>query len=304
MIVLDTIFPLFALLFTGSMLRRTGFTDAHFLKTADRLVYYIFFPTMLFWKIGGADPDAGIDMGLCAAGVIAVSLVFGLSLLVLKWQKFPPFQAGAFVQSCFRFNTYIGMALILQVLGEEGVRHFGVLVGIVIPMINVFSVSVLIWHSSQELNTGEKARFFVRALVSNPLIVGCVAGLFYSRAQLGFPSYLHNAFGLMTSITLPLALLSIGGALNFNGIRGYLRPLCFSTVLKLGILPLTGFVLLTCFQVTGVAFQTGMIFFSLPTAPAMYVLCGQLNSDTRLASAAIMFSTLCSFFSLSLSLLL
>ena len=151
---------------------------------------------------------------------------------------------------------------------------------------------------------GEKVWFFVRALVSNPLIVGCVAGLCYSQAQWGFPSYLHNAFGLMTSITLPLALISIGGALDFKGIQGYLRPLSLAVVLKLGVLPLTGFVLLKCFQVGGVAFQTGMIFFSLPTAPAMYVLCGQLNSDTRLASAAIMVSTLCSFVSLSLTLLL
>jgi len=47
MIILDTIFPLFGLLLLGSLLRVTNIIDESFLKTADKLVYYIFFPVML-----------------------------------------------------------------------------------------------------------------------------------------------------------------------------------------------------------------------------------------------------------------
>jgi predicted permease len=53
-----------------------------------------------------------------------------------------------------------------------------------------------------------------------------------------------------------------------------------------------------------VPFQTGMIFFCLPTSTAIYVLSSQLNSDTELASAAIVVSTLLSFGALSVALLL
>jgi hypothetical protein len=38
-----------------------------------------------------------------------------------------------------------------------------------------------------------------------------------------------------------------------------------------------------------------MIFFALPTSPAIIVLSSQLNSDTKFASAAIVLSTLLSF---------
>ena len=47
-----------------------------------------------------------------------------------------------------------------------------------------------------------------------------------------------------------------------------------------------------------------MIFFSLPTSSATYILTSQLNSDPEHASAAIALSTLLSFFSLSAALLL
>ncbi len=40
------------------------------------------------------------------------------------------------------YETIIGIAIVLGVLGEEGVRHYGILIGFVIPVINVLSLSV------------------------------------------------------------------------------------------------------------------------------------------------------------------
>ena len=82
MMILDTLFPLFALLLLGSLLKKFQITNEAFLKTADKLVYYIFFPVMLFWKIGNSLSHGGLNLGLCLAGIFAVVLVFGLSLFL------------------------------------------------------------------------------------------------------------------------------------------------------------------------------------------------------------------------------
>ncbi len=303
MIILDTIFPLFALLLLGSLLRLTHITDESFLKTADKLVYYIFFPAMLFWKIGNSTGQMGSSIGLCLSGMTAVVMVFGLSLLFIYFSRMPVGQAGSFSQACYRFNTYIGMAIIINILGEEGVRHFGILLGFVIPVINVLAVCVLIWHSGKNLHIKDKIRFFVRALISNPLILGCVGGLLVARSGFVFPRVMNNTFSLMTSVTLPLALISIGGTLSFKGIACHTRASLVAVLFKLLVLPALGFLMLKLFHVTGVPFKTGMIFFCLPTSTAIYVLSAQLNSDTELASSAIMLSTLFSFVSLSAALL-
>jgi len=47
-----------------------------------------------------------------------------------------------------------------------------------------------------------------------------------------------------------------------------------------------------------------MIYFTLPTSTALYILSSQLSSDTQLASAAIALSTMLSFISLSVALLI
>jgi predicted permease len=296
--VLNSLFPVLALLALGRALKHYGLTDETFLHRADRLVYFIFFPALLFWKIGGSPPSAPIDWGLFGAAFVAVLVIYLLSLLYIRW-RLTDFQAGAFSQSCYRFNTYIGMAIVINAYGAEGARSFGLLVGFIIPVINVLAVSTLIWFSGRSYEPGARLRLTARALISNPLILACLAGLLFSRAGGRLPDFMAAALQLMAAITLPLALLSIGGALTLQTARGYFGPALAAAAFKLIALPLIGFGSLGLFGVQGLSLQIGMLFFALPTSTALYVLSAQLNSDTQLASATIVVSTVLSFISLS-----
>lgn len=302
--ILDSLFPVFALILLGTLLRRRQMTDDGFLATSDRLVYFIFFPAMLFWKIGGADAAAGIPWRFCLAAICALLAGYLVSALTMRPLGIGTFQAGSYSQSCYRFNTYIGVAVVMNTLGEEGVRLFGILIGFLIPLINVLAVSTLIWYSGERITLRRRVRVTAKALVSNPLIIACAAGILWAQTVNRFPASVDNTLRLMSLATLPLALLSIGGALTFNDLRGYLKPTMAGAGVKLVALPLVGCLMFDLFGVTGQAFQTGMIFFALPTATSIYVLSSQLGSDTALASATIVVSTLLSFFSLSLVLVL
>ncbi len=283
------------LIVLGFFLKRAGFTNSAFLKTSDKLIYYIFFPIMLFWKIGGATFAGDIAWSLSLASLLALTIMFLLSIAAIKAFRISDFKAGSFAQSCYRFNTYIGVAVILNSLGEEGLGYFGVLIGVAIPIINVAAVSTLIWFSGETHSLQKRCRITFRALGSNPLILGCLAGIIYSSTFQGFPVFIDNSLSLISMVTLPLALLSIGGSLTFAGISKHLPISLVAAALKLIVFPVTGFFCLQLFQVTGSAFMVGMIFFSLPTSTAIYVLSSQMNSDTDLASSAILISTLLSF---------
>ena len=300
--VLNSLFPVFVLIVLGRALKHYGLTDEAFLSRSDRLVYFIFFPALLFWKIGGSPPTGPIDWGLFGAALMAVLAIYALSLAYIRW-RLADFQAGAFSQSCYRFNTYIGMAIVINAYGPEGARTFGLLVGFIIPAINVLAVSTLIWFSGRSYARGKRLRLTAKALISNPLILACLAGILFSRTGWHLPNYAAAALKLMAAITLPLALLSIGGALTLQTARGYLAPSLAAAAFKLVGLPLVGLGCLKFFGVQGLSLQIGMLFFALPTSTALYVLSAQLNSDTRLASASIVVSTGLSFVPLSLVLI-
>jgi len=304
MIILNALFPIFGLLALGSLLKYLNLTNEAYLKTSDKLVYYIFFPIMLFWKVGGAPHGEGDQLAFVLVTLAVLGLMFLISTLVIRFGPISTFQAGSFSQSCYRFNTYIGVAVILNSLGEAGIAYFGILIAITIPLVNVFAVATLIWFSGSDAGLKKRGVIFVKALVANPLIIGSFCGAIYARMVGGFPEFIDNSLQLMSMVTLPLALISIGGALSFKGIKKYLGLSILGSCLKLCVFPLLGFIFYHLFQIQGTAFQTGMIFLCLPASTTIYVLSSQLNSDTELASASIVVSTLLSFISLSVALLL
>lgn len=286
----------------GFAMKQSRMVDDVFFKTSDRLIYYFLFPCMLFWKIGGGRNGAAIDWPLVLAAVCASGVVFVLSTAFIPLFKVPQFKAGSFSQTCYRFNTYIGMAVLLNAVGEEGVRGLGVLAGFLIPLINVMAVSVLIWYSGKDYSIRRRAVLTGKALISNPLIIACLAGILYASVGPPFPAFVENSLRLVSAPTLPMALLSIGAALTFTEVKSHFKLSVVGAVFKLVLMPVIGYGFLRWFQVTGISFKVGMVFFTTPTSTAIHVLSAQLNSDTKLASASVMLSIVLSFFTLTLAL--
>lgn len=298
--IFNSVVPVFALIILGGILKTYGWTDESFHRTSDRLVYYIFFPVMLFWKIGGGGSHQELSWEACWAVLCSLLVVYALGLAYALASRMPRFRVGSFSQCCYRFNTYVGMAVIIASIGERGIAQFAVIISVVIPLVNVAAVSTLIWFSGESTAIANRWRLIARSTLSNPLIIGCLLGLGYARLKLPMPGFAENTFRLMAWVSLPLALLSIGGSLTFQKVRTHLRDSLVATFLKLVILPATGYLFLRLFRVPPLAAKVAMIYLALPTSTAIYILSAQLHSDVDLASAAIVISTAGSFLSLSL----
>lgn len=303
MILLNALFPVLALIVFGWSVRRWQITDSAFHRTSDKLVYFVFFPLMLFWKIGAAPLQVAGNWHYLPAAALAVLIVCGLSLLYIRMRPVADFQAGSFNQGCYRFNTYIGMAVLVNTFGQTGVQLYGILIGLIIPLINVLCVSILIWYGGRDTGHGSRFAITLKHLMANPLIIACLAGIVYARLVGSFATPIDNTLKLMSQVTLPLALFSIGGSLTFANLRSNFSLALAAAGFKLVALPLVGLCLLWLFGVSGLAFKVSMLFFAQPTSTAIYILSSQLNSDTELASAVIVLSTLLSFGSMALVLL-
>lgn len=300
--VLNNVLPVFVLLALGKVLMRSGLAGEVFFKTSDKLVYFIFFPALLFWKIGSVGPDLVMPVGLILAVLFTISLIWLASLAYIGLAKVAPFQAGSFSQVSYRFNTYIGMAVVLGAFGEDGVARFGIIISLTIPFINLLVVGTLVWFSQADYTLGEKMKMLLRGLAVNPLILACLAGIAYARLGPPLHPFISNTLSLLSSITLPMALLSIGASLALEKLKGRLQLSMVSCVFKLIFMPLLGYGLLRLWGVDPLSLSVAMVFFALPTATSAYILATQMNSDADLSGASIVLSTLLSFVSLSLSL--
>ncbi len=304
LLILNNLLPIFAIISLGVILKRFEWINESFISSSDRLIYYIFFPGLLLWKIGKPTEGLGIESGLILGVLGSVFAIFLISLVFSRLFDLTDYEVGSFSQGCYRFSSYIGMALTFSALGEDGGRTFGILIGFVIPFINVLAVTSMTYYSARISSDRSGIRLIMKAMISNPLILACIAGILYSRLSVGFPVFVENTFALMSSVTLPLALVSIGGTLTFAGYRKYLRKGLLSASLKLLVLPVIGYVTMSALGVSESAMKVAMIYFALPTSPQNYILSSQLNSDVELATSSILVSTILSIMSLSAVLII
>lgn len=302
--ILDSIFPVFALIALGVVLRRRGLTNRAWLATGDRLVYYVFFPALLFWKIGGTPAAEAVPWKLWAAGLGTIVILWLLSLAAIAAFRLKPFSAGAFSQATYRFNTYVAIAVVFNAQGDEGVARLGELLSTGIPLANILAVMTFIWFSRESMPQEDRVRLTLGALVRNPLIVACILGMTWARLLPAWPTAVDNTLRLAATFTLPFALISIGGSLTFEGLRSRFPAALGATVLKIAVMPVVGWVLLDQLGFTGPDRLTAMLFFAMPASTAMYVLATELNGDSDLSSAVIVLSTLGSLVSLSVVLTL
>jgi predicted permease len=302
--LLNNILPVFVLVALGQVLLRARLADERFFAISDRLIYFFFFPALLFWKVGAAGPKLVLPGRLILATLAAIFILWLASLAYIRLARVPHFQAGTFSQVSFRFNTYVGMAVVMSAFGEEGVARFGIIISLAIPFINVLAVSTLVWHAQAQYSGIQKLRMVLRAMLVNPLILACLAAIAFARSGLVLPVFLERSLALGASVSLPMALLSIGASLSLAKLKGRLGLALVSCLLKLLLLPLVGYSLLRLLDVGGLSLSVAMLYFALPTATSAYILSGQLNSDTDLAGAAIVLSTILSMVSLSAALLL
>lgn len=291
-IILVALFPLIFLIALGYALKRFNFLEDKFWQGAEKLNYYLFFPVMLFLGLAHAKIQASeirhIMLGAGLTLLIAVCLLYILKALYGT----AAVRFGVYMQGMVRFNTYIGLALSASLFYQQGMALFAILLVFCIPLVNVLSILAL---TNSE---GMRFQSILLSLLKNPLILGCIAGgvfnLLNLRLWIGFENYLKQ----IAISSLPLGLMCIGAALQFQGLRKDLQTLLLNTFGRLLLMPMIA--LATCLALNLPALHTQILvmFFALPTASSAYILTKVLGGDSQLMASVISLQTVCAAFSL------
>lgn len=300
---LTLVLPVFAIIGLGGLLRRLKLVDQSFLQQSNRLIYWVFLPLLLFYKIGTADFGASFNgaMVLGAMGALLLGALFSYLLAVLR--GYPACDRGAFSQGAFRGNlAYIGLPMVLSAYGEAGFARAGMLLGCLVPLINLCSILVLaLPHFGRQQSLRKTP--WRDTLLYNPLIIGAATGLLWSYLALPLPEWCRRTLDLITAVTLPLALLTIGGSFSLRHLQGNLARAGLASACKLAGLPLLNMFVLGLLGVTGTDLGIALLMAGAPTAVASYIVAHELGGNARMAATIIVLSTLFSALSYTLLLL-
>lgn len=289
--------PIFAVIAAGLAMKRAGFPGEGFWAPAERLVYYVLLPALLVGNLAGADL-AGLDIVPLVGTVTGTFILVAGALLVagrLAGEQGPGF-ATAFM-GAIRFNTYAGLAAVIGLHGAPGLALFSVLIGAMIPLLNILSVTVLVRHAH-----GGGLGAVIGQVARNPLVLGCAGGLALNLLGIAIPPVVAGAFDILADTALGLALLAVGAGLTFQGLRTSLRLLAGATLVKLVALPLAVAGACALVGLDGLERAVAILYATLPSSPQGYVLARLMGGDGALIAAIITMTTLGAMVSIPLML--
>jgi len=292
--IITTIIPIFAVIILGWFARRKGFIPDEFLEPANRLVFYLAIPAMIFREISRASLKTQFDIKVLFITLFSVICVFAISWGAGLVHRTRRGQLGTYIQTACHGNLgYIGLAVAYYYLGTEGLVRASIIAGFVMILQNLLSVIALQFNSDRISATGNKLTM-VWKILGNPVIVSAMAGIIFSLAEIPIPLVIDRSLNILSELALPLALLIIGASLTFELMRLRISSLLSSSTIKLILLPGLGLGLYRLFGLPSHDYLPGLILLASPTATISYVMAKEMKGDTDFAVAAISISTLLS----------
>ena len=305
LIVLEALLPIFALMGLGLLLRKREIVPQEKWAGIEQVCYWLFFPAILITTLVRADlksvPLGGIaTMMLTAVATMLVIMLALRPLLARYWQVQGPAYTSIF-QASTRWNGFIALAIILKMFGDPGVAIVAVALAAMVPVINFENVVVLATFAS---TTRPPARRVARMVLSNPLIWGCLTGLFLNLAEIPIWTPVMDLLDLLGRAALGAGLLCVGAGLRVRHALKPSREVWVGVILKLLIMPLLVAAWAVAFGITGMTFQALIVCASVPTAMNGFLLARQMGGDAELVAATVTVQTALSILTIPLMLYL
>lgn len=294
--IVDSFFPLLALILLGWFLRRRELLGATAARELTAFVVWLALPSLLFEGIAGASWQQlwQPHFVLAYAGAMVATFV-----LMFWWLP----RTMPFAERCldcfgatYANSGFIGIPLSVLLLGQEAL--IPATIATLLTAVLLFAAGIVLL----ELGAGSAARPLAtvakagRAVARNPLVVATVAGGLWSATGWTMPQAPHRLLELLAGAAGPCALVSIGALLAQPApAGGASTPLAPVVLAKLVVLPaVCALLAIKVFALPPVWATTAVLLNALPTGTGPFMLAEFYGRDASRASRIMFVTTLLS----------
>ena len=296
---LNATLPLFLTIALGYFLKRIKLLTEDFLAVCDKLVFKVALPLMLFKDISEMDLYSDFDLRFVLFCMGVTTLMFIVPWIGARLFMEDKASVGAFAQGCSRGSAAVlGIALTENIYGNSGQAPMMILAAV--PLFNIYSVIILTLGSSDNKVRGKQfVKKLAKGIVTNPIIIGIAAGFIPALLRIDFPVIVDKTVNSVSSLSTPLALISIGGAFSFSYAREKLKPALIAAIVKLIAIPAVFLPLAQNMGFKKDCMVAILIMLASSSTPSGYIMAKNMHNDHVLASNIIVITTLFSCLTLT-----
>ena len=293
--ILEALTPIFAIILLGFLISRTSISSQEVWRGLERLTYYLFFPALLVGRLSQTNFEVN---ELLEIGYVLGFALFVFTILFTGLRKFIARDQGSLssvYQGSIRFNTYIGLACVEALYGDNGLSLAALCLVVYIPLVNVLSVISI-------SASGGGNRWFVvtGSVLTNPLVLACLIGMGLSFYNVEVPDLGWEIIEVLSRPALPLGLLAVGAGIHFVAFGDQTWQLVVALFCKLLAFPALVVVATLLFKMAPGLSAVLLLLTCLPAPPSAYILARQLGGNVSLMANIITLQTLFAFFTIPL----
>lgn len=275
--------PDFTLIVVGWLICRHTPLNRPVWDGAERLVYYVLFPALLFSSILRHPLSLGSALPLAASGLAIVAVGVAAAYALRWWPGVDARLHASGAQTAFRFNSYVALAMAERLAGTQGVAWTALIMSVCVPLCNVAAV----WPLARQGGQG-----YLRELARNPLILATVSGLLCNLLGLRLPGLADTTLARMGAAALPLGLMAVGAGLQFGALREGPKLAAALMAIRHLLLPAVALVLVMVTALPSGQQAIVMAFAAMPTASSAYVLAVRMGGHGGYTAGLVTLSTL------------
>ena len=296
---LNATIPIFLMMLLGMLFRKLGWMDEVFAAKMNKFVFLVPLPVLLFEQLATVDFSEVWDIKFILFCFVVTAISITISTLIsLLWKDRSI--KGEFIQATYRSSAaLLGIAFIQNIYGTAGMAPL-MIIGSV-PLYNIMAVVVLSLFKPGN-NSFDKAlvKKTLKGIVTNPIIIGIVAGFVWSALKLPMPLILHKTVSSIGATATPMGLMSMGATFEMKKATSKMKPTLAAVFMKL-----VGF----CAIFLPVAAMLGfrneqliaiLVMLGSATTVSSFVMARNMGHEGTLSSGVIMLTTLLSAFTLTM----
>ncbi len=302
MFSLNATVPVFLTMVLGFVLHKMRIIDDSFAAKLNQFVFKIALPVLLFDQLATTDFvsvwDTKFVLFCFAVTLLSIGLAYVLSLLI----KNKPAR-GEFVQAAYRSSAAIlGIAYTQNIYGDAGMTPLMIIASV--PLYNAMAVVVLALTAPAEGTStretkGILARRTIKGIVTNPILIGIVAGLAWSLLKLPAPPILAKTVDNVGGLATPLGLIAMGASIDPKKVSGKLRPSICAAVVKLVGLCSIFLPLAVALGFRDAKLIAIMVMLGSPTTVSSFVMARNMGHEGTLTSNTVVIATVMGAFTLT-----
>lgn len=301
---LNASMPIVLLMIFGYICRKVDLLDDHTTSKLNKFTFKAALPALLFKDLSTADFRAVWDGEMVGFCVIVTILSVAIAVVYSLFHK-DKAERGEIIQASYRSSAAVlGIAFVNNIYGESLMAAL-MIVGTV-PIYNIIAVAVLAATSPDKKGESKKMLFLdtLKGVVSNPIIIGIAVGILWSLIKIPQPAIMSKTVGYMANMATPLSLIALGASFKVEEAKskvGVTVGICFiKLILFCGIfLPIAinmGF--------RGEKLVAVLVMLGSATTGSCFVMVKNFGHKGTITAFAVMLTTICSAFTLTLWLFL